>query len=373
MKKTARIAISALAAAFVLLTGVLLSPAAQADPPSGYEDATDVKAVNDSACGEKPHVYMGNSHYCLTGNIKGKGKEGWWYWDNDNKVFTFDNFKLEETNFKSHSTAGLIFIKFDVKNPGTDKVTVKFKGNNLISHIEGGESNLDDGLALALEAGDPLTFNLEGETPDSTLTLNAGVADSKEPNTITGLRCFASQLNIGGKGTIDLKPGYSGTNKFGRISGIDFRPKPSKDGGKLNISGNVKLNITSNPNPESDGNNVIGLSSPEKADITVAGNSQVKIDLKGPGGAGTIGIYSTQNVNVTEKSQLTINATSPKLPTGILSIINTNFSTAKDTTITTPEGRAINSHGSATFSGPGDVIGSGLTGSSLRATGGIKF
>lgn len=33
MKKTARIAISALAAAFVLLTGVLLSPAAQADPP----------------------------------------------------------------------------------------------------------------------------------------------------------------------------------------------------------------------------------------------------------------------------------------------------------------------------------------------------
>lgn len=373
MKKTVRLVIAALAAAFVILTGVLLSPVAQADPPAGYTDATDVGRTNTGACGENPHMYMGNSHYCLTDNIKGKGQKGWWYWDNENKVFTFDSFELVDTNFKSHSTAGLIFIKFDVDKPGTDKVTVKFKGNNLIKHIEGGESNLDDGLALALEAGDPLTFNLEGETPDSTLTLDAGVADSKEPNTITGLRCFASQLNIGGAGTVNLNPGYNGSKKFGRISGIDFRPKPSKDGGKLNISGNVKLNITSNPNPASDGNNVIGLSSPEKADITIAGNSQVKIDLKGPGGAGTIGIYSTQNVNVTEKSQLTINATSPKLPTGILSIINTTFSTAKDTNITTPEGRAINSYGSAIFFGPGDVIGSGLTGSSLRATGGINF
>lgn len=155
MKKTARIAISALAAAFVLLTGVLLSPAAQADPPSGYEDATDVKAVNDSACGENPHVYMGNSHYCLKGNIKGQGQRGWWYWDDQNKVFTFDNFELVDTNLLSHSTAGLIFIKFDVKNPGTDKVTIKFKGNNLIKHREGSQSNLNDGLALGLEAETP--------------------------------------------------------------------------------------------------------------------------------------------------------------------------------------------------------------------------
>ena len=156
MKKTARIVISALAAAFVLLTGVLLSPVAQADPPpSGYEDATDVKAVNDSACGENPHVYMGNSHYCLKGNIKGQGQRGWWYWDDQNKVFTFDNFELVDTNLLSHSTAGLIFIKFDVKNPGTDKVTIKFKGNNLIKHREGSQSNLNDGLALGLEAETP--------------------------------------------------------------------------------------------------------------------------------------------------------------------------------------------------------------------------
>lgn len=372
MKKTARIAISALAAAFVLLTGVLLSPAAQADPPSGYEDATDVKAVNDSACGENPHVYMGNSHYCLKGNIKGQGQRGWWYWDDQNKVFTFDNFELVDTNLVSHSTAGLIFIKFDVKNPGTDKVTVKFKGNNLIKHREGSQSNLNDGLALGLEAETPLTFNLEGETPDSTLTLDAGVADSKKPNTITGLRCLASQLNIGGEGTLNLNTEYKGSEKFGMISGIDFRPKPSKDGGKVNISGNAKLNINSNPNPAANGNNVFGIFA--LTDTAVAGNSQVNIDLKGPGKAGTIGIYSAQNVNVTEKSQLTINVTSKEsLPIGIMPRTNANFSTANDTTITTPGGRAIHSYGSSNFFGPGDVIGSGSTGSSLRADGGINF
>lgn len=372
MKKTARIAISALAAAFVLLTGVLLSPAAQADPPSGYEDATDVKAVNDSACGENPHVYMGNSHYCLKGNIKGQGQRGWWYWDDQNKVFTFDNFELVDTNLLSHSTAGLIFIKFDVKNPGTDKVTIKFKGNNLIKHREGSQSNLNDGLALGLEAETPLTFNLEGETPDSTLTLDAGVADSKKPNSITGLRCLASQLNIGGEGTLNLNTEYNGSEKFGMIAGIDFRPKPSKDGGKVNISGNAKLNINSNPNPAANGNNVFGIFA--LTDTAVAGNSQVNIDLKGPGKAGTIGIYSAQNVNVTEKSQLTINVTSKEsLPIGIMPRTNANFSTAKDTTITTPGGRAIHSYGSSNFFGPGDVIGSGSTGSSLRADGGINF
>lgn len=372
MKKTARIAISALAAAFVILTGVLLSPAAQADPPSGYEDATDVKAVNDSACGENPHVYMGNSHYCLKGNIKGQGQRGWWYWDDQNKVFTFDNFELVDTNLLSHSTAGLIFIKFDVKNPGTDKVTIKFKGNNLIKHREGSQSNLNDGLALGLEAETPLTFNLEGETPDSTLTLDAGVADSKKPNSITGLRCLASQLNIGGEGTLNLNTEYNGSEKFGMIAGIDFRPKPSKDGGKVNISGNAKLNINSNPNPAANGNNVFGIFA--LTDTAVAGNSQVNMDLKGPGKAGTIGIYSAQNVNVIEKSQLTINVTSKEsLPIGIMPRTNANFSTAKDTTITTPGGRAIHSYGSANFSGPGDVIGSGSTGSSLRADGGINF
>lgn len=372
MKKTARIAISALAAAFVILTGVLLSPAAQADPPPGYEDATDVKAVNDSACGENPHVYMGNSHYCLKGNIKGQGQRGWWYWDDQNKVFTFDNFELVDTNLLSHSTAGLIFIKFDVKNPGTDKVTVKFKGNNLIKHREGSQSNLNDGLALGLEAETPLTFNLEGETPDSTLTLDAGVADSKKPNSITGLRCLASQLNIGGEGTLNLNTEYNGSEKFGMIAGIDFRPKPSKDGGKVNISGNAKLNINSNPNPAANGNNVFGIFA--LTDTAVAGNSQVNIDLKGPGKAGTIGIYSAQNVNVTEKSQLTINVTSKEsLPIGIMPRTNANFSTAKDTSITTPGGRAIHSYGSANFFGPGDVIGSGSTGSSLRADGGINF
>lgn len=372
MKKTARIAISALAASFVLLTGVLLSPAAQADPPSGYEDATDVKAVNDSACGENPHVYMGNSHYCLKGNIKGQGQKGWWYWDDQNKVFTFDNFELVDTNLVSHSTAGLIFIKFDVKNPGTDKVTVKFKGNNLIKHREGSQSNLNDGLALGLEAETPLTFNLEGETPDSTLTLDAGVADSKKPNSITGLRCLSSQLNIGGEGTINLNTEYNGSEKFGMISGIDFRPKPSKDGGKLNIAENAKLNINSNPIPKANGNNVFGIFA--LTDTDVAGNSQVNMDLKGPGKAGTIGIYSAQNVNVIEKSQLTINVTSKEsLPIGIMPRINANFSTAKDTTITTPGGRAIDASGSANFFGPGDVIGSGNTGSSLRAKGGINF
>lgn len=372
MKKTARIAISALAAAFVLLTGVLLSPAAQADPPSGYEDATDVKAVNDSACGENPHVYMGNSHYCLKGNLKGQGQKGWWYWDDQNKVFTFDNFELVDTNLVSHSTAGLIFIKFDVKNPGTDKVTVKFKGNNLIKHREGSQSNLNDGLALGLEAETPLTFNLEGETPDSTLTLDAGLADSKKPNSITGLRCLSSQLNIGGEGTINLNTEYNGSEKFGMISGIDFRPKPSKDGGKLNIAGNAKLNINSNPIPKANGNNVFGIFA--LTDTDVAGNSQVNMDLKGPGKAGTIGIYSAQNVNVIEKSQLTINVTSKEsLPIGIMPRINANFSTAKDTTITTPGGRAIDASGSANFFGPGDVIGSGNTGSSLRAKGGINF
>lgn len=372
MKKTARIAISALAAAFVLLTGVLLSPAAQADPPSGYEDATDVKAVNDSACGENPHVYMGNSHYCLKGNIKGQGQRGWWYWDDQNKVFTFDNFELVDTNLLSHSTAGLIFIKFDVKNPGTDKVTIKFKGNNLIKHREGSQSNLNDGLALGLEAETPLTFNLEGETPDSTLTLDAGVADSKKPNSITGLRCLASQLNIGGEGTLNLNTEYNGFEKFGMIAGIDFRPKPSKDGGKVKISGNAKLNINSNPNPAANGNNVFGIFA--LTDTAVAGNSQVNIDLKGPGKAGTIGIYSAQNVNVTEKSQLTINVTSKEsLPIGIMPRTNANFSTTKDTTITTPGGRAIHSYGSSNFFGPGDVIGSGSTGSSLRADGGINF
>lgn len=133
------------------------------------------------------------------------------------------------------------------------------------------------------------------------------------------------------------------------------------------------MNINSNPNPAAKGPNVIGLFSPDKTDTAVGGNSQVNIDLKGPGKAGRIGIYSAQNVNVTENSQLTINATSSKLPTGIRSTINTNFSTAKDTTITTPEGRAIYAFGSANFFGPGDVIGSGSTGSSLRAKGGTNF
>lgn len=320
---------------------------------------------------------MGNSHYCLTGNIKGQGQKGWWYWDDQNKVFTFDNFELVDTNLVSHSTAGLIFIKFDVKNPGTDKVTVKFKGKNLIKHREGSQSKLSDGLALGLEAEDPLTFNLEGETPDSTLTLDAGVADSKNPNSITGLRCFASQLNIGGKGTINVNPGYNGSGKFGVIYGVDFRPKPSEDGGKLNISGDVKLNINSNPNPASNGTYVIGISSGLAAantDTTIAGNSQVNIDLKGPHTIATFGIFSIRDANVTEKSQLTINVTSKdSLPIGIRPLTNANFSTAKDTTITTPEGRAIDASGSANFSGPGDVIGSGSKGSSLRADGGINF
>lgn len=159
-------------------------------------------------------MYMGNSHYYLTDNIKGQGQRGWWYWDNENKVFTFDNFELVDTNLISPSSSGLVGIRFDVKNPGTDKVTVKFKGKNLIKHREGSQSKLSDGLALGLEAEDPLTFNLEGETPDSTLTLDAGVIDSKNAKMIIGLRCLSSQLNIGGKGTINVNPGYNGSGDF---------------------------------------------------------------------------------------------------------------------------------------------------------------
>ena len=139
------------------------------------------------------------------------------------------------------------------------------------------------------------------------------------------------------------------------IAGSDFRPNPSKDVGKVNISGNAKLNINSNPNPAANGNNVFGIFA--LTDTAVAGNSQVNIDLKGPGKAGPLGIYSAQNVNVTEKSQLTINVTSKEsLPIGIMPRTNANFSTAKDTTITTPGGRAIHSYGSSNFFGPGDVL-----------------
>ncbi|WP_122820056.1 YPDG domain-containing protein [Varibaculum vaginae] len=378
MKKTAHLAISALAAAFVILTGVLLSPVAQAEPapPQGYTKAAQHEHGYYSECPNSQYMHVAEWTYCLNSKIYGEGDSGYWYWDNDTNTLTFDNFVLKRANFTGSYGAGT-FIEpvFNRPKSSVTELTIKFKGKNVIDQQSKGHS---DALTLAPTfygegSGNQTTpmVNIIGESPEDSLTINSDITNS-DPNNSRAIKAFGASMTIGGKGTINLNPGFSGTGKINAVTGIASY--------YTTITGNVTVNINSNlmhKEATSIGYGVIGI----EGAAVLKGNSIVNIAVNGASSGYTLGMYrspqESKDISVAENARLSIkayNETSPTAPTiGIYSLGNINFSTAEDAKITSSTGPAIFAKQGADFSGPGDILGSGNTGSSLRADGGIKF
>lgn len=381
MKKTARIVVSALAAAFVLLTGVLLSPAAQAEPapPAGYAKATQHEHSYYNKCPNKHYIHIAEWTYCLNSKIYGEGDSGYWYWDDDTKTLTFDNFVLKRANFTGSFGSGT-FVEpvFDRSTIGVNELTIKFKGNNIIDQQSKGHS---DALALALTMNSGTGGNqtapmvkLIVESPEDSLTINTDITNSN-PNNSRAIRAYGASLTIGGKGTINLNPGFSGTGQLMGLTGISTVP-----GYSTTITDNVTVNINSNLIQKESTSIKFGVIGIQGAAV-LKGDSKVSIDVNGASSGLTLGMYRSpqdnKDISVAERARLSIkakNETSPTAPTlGIYSLGNINFSTAEDAKVTSSTGPAIFAKQDANFSGPGDVIGSGDTASSLRADGGINF
>lgn len=379
MKKTARIAISALAAAFVLLTGVLLSPAAQAEPapPQGYTKAAQHEHGYYSKCPNSQYMHVAEWTYCLNSKIYGEGDSGYWYWDNDTNTLTFDNFVLKRANFTgSYGDGTFIEPVFNRPKSSVTELTIKVKGKNVIDQQSKGHS---DALTLAPTfygegSGNQTTpmVNIIVESPEDSLTINTDVTNS-EPNNSRAIRPYKASLTIGGKGTINLNPGYSGTDKLNLVTGINTYP-----GYSTTITDSVTVNINSNLMHKESTSIDYGVFGIQGAAV-LKGDSKVNIAVNGASSGLTSGIYPTdsQGMSVTERARLSIEANNETSPTastvGIYSVGNINFSTAEDATVTSSGGPAIHTKKAAIFSGPGDVIGSGNNDISIGAEGGIKF
>lgn len=372
MLKAERLVAAILAAVLTIISGVLVAPLAQANavPQAGYVKAEKLKHYESSNCPNNHYMHVAEWSYCLNGKVYGEGDSGYWYWDDDTKTLTFDNFVLKRSDF-TQSYGGGTFIEpvFDRSTVGMNELTVKFRGTNEIYHQSNGHV---DALTLmfTMKSGgvqskqtNP-TVKLIGESADSSLTIDSDITNSK-PGYSQPLSSWGAPLTIGGAGTINLHPGYSGVKPFKGAMGIDAST--------VTITDDVTVNIAPkfmNRNSTSITYGVVGID----AETVLKGNSKVNIDMQGLSGGMTLGIFSRKDVSVTENTQLNINVQSPiNSSAGIYAYENVSFSTFKDAKISAPGGRVILASKTATFNGPGDVIGSGSADASLQGVEGINF
>lgn len=364
MQRIMQITLSAFIAIMTMLTGFAVAPSALATPEVNYTDAPQLKHSDWNTCPNKHYMHVAEWTYCLNGNVKGAGDSGEWRWNDDEKTLTFDNFVLKRQNFTGSYGAGtFVEVVFDRSTVGMNELTVKYRGKNVIEQQSRGHS---DAIALmfTMKSGgvdskqDNPKVNLIGESADASLTITTDISDP-DPNLSTTLESWGAPLTIGGQGTVNLNPGYSGTAKFAGAIGISA--------GEMKITDDARINITShiaNPQMVSTSFAVLGTF----GSTVLAGNSQLNIDINGVTNGQTIGMYSRRDIAVTEQATLNATAKSPNMqPFGIRADGNAAFSSAKDTTLTAPGGRAIYARGTATFSGPGDVIASGNANVSMQA------
>lgn len=366
MQRIVRVALSTLTVAAAVVAGFATVPSAQAAPEDSYADAPQLKHMDWDTCPNLHYIHVAEWTYCLDGNVKGKGDSGSWYWNDAEKTLTFDNFVLERKDFTGSYGAGtFVEVVFDRSKVGVEELNVKFRGNNVIDQQSKGHS---DALALTftMKSGgvnskqDGLNpkVNLIGESADATLTINTDISNS-DPNYSTAVESWGGALTIGGQGTINLNPGYSGTGQFAGAMGISASPFTITDDVKVNIKSQI-----ANPETTSTEFGVLGT----YGSAVLAGNSQLDIDVMGVTGGHAIGMYSRENITVTEQASLKVKADSPNMvPVGVRADKDTVFSSAKDADIQAPGGRVWYAGKVATFEGPGDVIGAGASKFSLQA------
>lgn len=366
MQRIVRVALSTLAVAAAVVAGFATVPSAQAAPEDSYADAPQLKHMDWDTCPNLHYIHIAEWTYCLDGNVKGKGDSGSWYWNDAEKTLTFDNFVLERKDFTGSYGAGtFVEVVFDRSKVGVEELNVKFRGNNVIDQQSKGHS---DALALmfTMKSGgvnskqDGLNpkVNLIGESADATLTINTDISNS-DPNYSTAVESWGGALTIGGQGTINLNPGYSGDKGFAGAMGISASPFTITDDVKVNIKSQI-----ANPETTSTEFGVLGT----YGSAVLAGNSQLDIDVMGVTGGHAIGMYSRENITVTEQASLKVKADSPNMvPVGVRADKDTVFSSAKDADIQAPGGRVWYAGKVATFEGPGDVNGTGASKFSLQA------
>ncbi|WP_071415939.1 Rib/alpha-like domain-containing protein [Alloscardovia sp. HMSC034E08] len=252
-----------------------------------------------------------------------------------------------------------------------EELNVKFRGNNVIDQQSKGHSDaialmftMKSGGVNSKQDGLNPKVNLIGESADATLTVNTDMS-TNTPNYSTAVESHGGALTIGGQGTINLNPGYSGDKGFAGAMGISANT--------FTITDNVKVNIKTqiaNPETTSTKFGVLGT----YGSAVLAGNSQLDIELMGVTGGNAIGMYSRENITVTEQASLKVKADSPNMsPVGVRADKDTVFSSAKDADIQAPGGRVWYAGKVAAFEGPGDVNGTGASKFSLQAAGNVTM
>lgn len=214
MLKAERLAAAILAAVLAIISGVLVAPLAQANavPQAGYVKAEKLKHYNTDKCLNNHYMHVAEWSYCLNSKVYGEGDSGYWYWDEDTKTLTFDNFVLKRSDF-TESYGGGTFIEpvFDRSKVGMNSLTVKFRGTNEIYHQSKGHVDAitlmftmkSDGVGGAQT--NP-TVKLIGESADSSLTIDSDITNS-EPGYSQPLSSWGAPLTIGGAGTIKSTSG----------------------------------------------------------------------------------------------------------------------------------------------------------------------
>lgn len=373
MQRIVRVALSTLTVAAAVVAGFATVPSAQAAPEDSYADAPQLRHMDWDTCPNLHYIHVAEWTYCLDGNVKGKGDSGSWYWNDAEKTLTFDNFVLERKDFTGSYGAGtFVEVVFDRSKVGVEELNVKFRGNNVIDQQSKGHS---DALALTftMKSGgvnskqDGLNpkVNLIGESADATLTINTDISNS-DPNYSTAIESWGGALTIGGQGTINLNPGYSGDKGFTGAMGISASPFTITDDVKVNIKSQI-----ANPETTSTEFGVLGT----YGSAVLAGNSHLNIDVQGATRGWAMGMYSRKDIAVTEQATLNVQAVSAdkQLLNGVRADRNLKFSSTEDANIKAPGGRVLRAGGAAIFEGPGDVNGEGNPELSLQAAGDVTM
>lgn len=365
MQRIVRIVLSALATVAAVVAGFVAVPNAQAAPEDNYVDAPQLEHFDWDTCPNLHYIHIAEWTYCLDGNVKGKGDSGAWYWNDAEKTLTFDNFVLERKDFtESYGAGTFVEVVFDRSKVGVEELNVKFRGNNVIDQQSKGHRDaialmftMKSGVGSKQDSLNP-EVNLIGESADATLTIRTDMS-SDHPNFSTAIESWGAPLTIGGQGTINLYPGYSGGEEFAGAIGTWADLFTIKDDAKVNIKTQI-----ANPETTSTTFGVLGTF----GSALLAGNSQLDIDVMGVSGGQAIGMYSRENITVTEQASLKVKAESPNMaPVGVRADKETVFSSAKDANIQAPGGRVWYAGKAATFEGPGDVNGAGDSKYSLQA------
>lgn len=372
VQRIVRVALSTLTVVAAVVAGFATVPSAQAAPEDNYVDAPQLSHSEWDTCPNLHYIHVAEWTYCLDGNVKGKGDSGSWYWNDAEKTLTFDNFVLERKDFTGSYGAGtFVEVVFDRSKVGVEQLNVKFRGNNVIDQQSKGHSDaialmftMKSGGVNSKQDGLNPKVNLIGESADVTLTVNTDMS-TDDPNYSTAVESWGAPLTIGGQGTINLNPGYSGDKGFAGAMGISASTFTITDDVKVNIKSQI-----ANPETTSTEFGVLGT----YGSAVLAGNSQLDIDVMGVTGGNAIGMYSRENITVTEQASLKVKADSPNMaPVGVRADKDTVFSSAKDADIQAPGGRVWYAGKVATFEGPGDVNGTGASKFSLQAAGDVTM